>query len=830
MGKTLQQHIYEEIARVLQKEAAWMVWCDPRGDWGPLLQRVANAPNTQGFVLESVSERTANEIGSLVWRKRVQERIARKEPFVLHIKAAKNELGWLWGQALLAEKTYDKTLQNQLLEWGWRPQNIRTSEDELARLARQNLQQDPIEWGGGKVVAKPMLLLDILAGSANTLSGNAEERDEDAQKDERVVLDLTIEEAGLPPLDEENLERWRTNALARLLVTQAHKQAAGILEQHEFLIPAVKQAFALDLLDKWLDSVKLSRVLPERILEADLMLGLGNYFSEVPIERGPFLSQAIERALFASACAQLVGKSGRELLEGLIALRDIAETHAGYFWGDRHATAHTQALPWGELARLGQAAKLLLAAAPRSPWSHLNDAIAWYSKTGWQVERAGEEILQHLSKPNLDLLNIITPIRNAFYARWEDYMLQWTELWMQAGCPQLELSTQGKWLAEQLKGTRATAVLVIDALRYDIGMGLKEMVNRREGVERAQVFPARTALPTITALGMGVALPLDESELHAELVKGKWELYQKGHESSGENLSIAENRREWLRKHMKVAPEAMLNIKDSEAGKIPAPQGRQPRLFIFDNILDKLGHDEELEMMGSEEVQKRYLRAIEQLQDKGWQRILIVTDHGFIYWSGYHESRVPFPRLDPEYISRRALAYPASTQISGPQALAPGGKWRVAFSSGAACFRTYGGLGYFHGGASLQEWVIPCIKIEWPSKARPVDIAIQPIAQILSLRPKITLDVLKEHLFASEDTLARQIEVSMREQKQKTILFEAPTTLVTPERDTITVQLEAVEGVEAERNTKMVIEVRDARTGKIIASEITTLMVAIENW
>ena len=96
--------------------------------------------------------------------------------------------------------------------------------------------------------------------------------------------------------------------------------------------------------------------------------------------------------------------------------------------------------------------------------------------------------------------------------------------------------------------------------------------------------------------------------------------------------------------------------------------------------------------------------------------VLVVTDHGFIHWPGSDERSVSPPVAGPAYSSRRALAYPEQVKLSGPQGLAPGGKWRIAVPSGAANFRAYGGLGYFHGGASLQEWIIPCIKIEWPQR------------------------------------------------------------------------------------------------------------------
>ncbi len=45
-----------------------------------------------------------------------------------------------------------------------------------------------------------------------------------------------------------------------------------------------------------------------------------------------------------------------------------------------------------------------------------------------------------------------------------------------------------------------TAHLMCDALRYDIAKRLEEQINTREGTQSASIAPARTALPTITAL------------------------------------------------------------------------------------------------------------------------------------------------------------------------------------------------------------------------------------------------------------------------------------------------------------------------------------------
>ena len=138
-------------------------------------------------------------------------------------------------------------------------------------------------------------------------------------------------------------------------------------------------------------------------------------------------------------------------------------------------------------------------------------------------------------------------------------------------------------------------------------MTLASRLNKGEGAERATVSAARTALPTITALGMGMALPLPEKDLQADIVDGKWQLRQAGHSA---NLSIAELRREWLRTQGKVAPDALLTMADVQHGHVPSPQAKRNRLVVFDDLIDKLGHDEELEAMGSDQVMQRYLSAI----------------------------------------------------------------------------------------------------------------------------------------------------------------------------------------------------------------------------
>lgn len=817
---TLQKRIHTFVRQVLDSySGAWLAWSDPRGDWLPLLQRVAQDARLGGFSLLAINETTAGEIGGLRARRQVQDYLDRGEVFVLVFTAPPERCGWLWAHTLLAEQFVTVSLREQLMAWGWRPQSLTITDDELALLARQGLQQDPAAWGGGGLQPDIPLLLEVLAGGAAP----------PAEQD--LIFQLTIEQCGLPPLeaplDDAGLARWRLRALARLLVTQAHQVAPKlIVEGAPMLIDEACRPMAINVLNRWIDSLRLSKGLPDAILEADKIAALAGQLPTVDAAHGPFLSRAAEHAAFANTCTRLAHKTGKELLQGLVSLQRDLERHASGFWGD--GCTHPQAIPWKELRRLSNAARQLLDAAPTAPWSKPDDALNWYIGGGWQLDHAGEEVLRTLTRSTPELVALITPLRDAYRARWEKTLIDWSDVWTKAGCPPLPYPTAGVWLQRMLAAPRATAVLVIDALRYDLGATLVQQINDQEKVDRASIHVARAPLPSMTALGMGLALPIPESQLRAEYADKGWRLIDT---VSGVNLSIAEERRQWFQQHQGVTAEAMLGLGDVVSKDIPQPRQGRMRLFITDDTIDKLGHDDELEVMGAGMALDRYRTAIMRLRDQGWRRILVVTDHGFIHWSGSAEPSNPPPVAGAVYKSRRALGYPPETSLTIPHALAPGGQWRIVAAPGAANWSAYGGLGYFHGGASLQEWAIPCVQIEWPLEARPVQVTIEPLSMVLSVRPKVTLRMTRGSMFV-EDTLPRQVEVLIWDAAATppAILFRSSMVQVTPDQTTAVMTLTKSDYATAAMGTALRIQVRDALTEEVLDEQSSTLRIELDEW
>jgi hypothetical protein len=463
---------------------------------------------------------------------------------------------------------------------------------------------------------------------------------------------------------------------------------------------------------------------------------------------------------------------------------------------------------------------------PPRTWSTPDEAVRWYTGGGWRLDSAGEEILRNLSRSTPELLALITPLREAYRALWERTLIQWSDVWIAAGCPIPSLTTAGEWLKQALAGSGATAVLMIDALRYDLGATLAAQINGQEGTERAALHAARAPLPSVTALGMGLALPLDERDVRAEVVDGRWQLIET---SSQLDLSIAEKRRTWLR-NRKIVPESgIVALNDVVRGEVPKPGKRRMAVVITDDLIDQLGHDDELEMIGSGPALERYRTAITQLRDAGWRRVLVVTDHGFIHWAGNDDKRLAPPTPGAAYRSRRALAYSATTQLTDPHVLAPGGAWRVLPARGTSSWSAYGKLGYFHGGASLQEWIIPCVQIEWPTQAQPIHVTVQPVKHILSAQPRLTLRAERSSIFI-EDALPRHVEVLIRQASSRVILFRSAHLEIAPDQETVAVSLRRTPNATAPRDTVLRIEVRDTLTEEVIDATDSMLAVDLDDW
>ena len=126
--------------------------------------------------------------------------------------------------------------------------------------------------------------------------------------------------------------------------------------------------------------------------------------------------------------------------------------------------------------------------------------------------------------------------------------------------------------------------------------------------------------------------------------------------------------------------------------------------------LDKLGHSLQSKLASRVEEQvELLLERIEVLLEAGWREIRVVTDHGWLWLPG------GLPKVDlPKYLTASRWARCAAIK-GGSKVEVPTVRWhwnvheRVAVAPGIACFGA--GNEYAHGGLSLQESLVPVIRV-----------------------------------------------------------------------------------------------------------------------
>ena len=254
-----------------------------------------------------------------------------------------------------------------------------------------------------------------------------------------------------------------------------------------------------------------------------------------------------------------------------------------------------------------------------------------------------------------------------------------------------------------------TAIFMVDALRLELG---KELADRLREDYNVELRTSVSIPPTITEVGMAAILPA-KSALTFFNNNGKFTV---GYDSEFKNK---DDRIDWLKKNidhstvLKITDVLRSDVKDLEK----TIRGKN-RIIVTSRDIDSMGENLEAISLGVfSEVLNDLDNSIRRLSRAGVEKFLITADHGFLYTKAREESnKLDAPKGEIIFKSKRFVVgrnlSPGSYQIITTEFLGVLGGLEIAFPRGIACFRHPGGEEYVHGGLSLQEILIPCIKIE----------------------------------------------------------------------------------------------------------------------
>ncbi len=341
---------------------------------------------------------------------------------------------------------------------------------------------------------------------------------------------------------------------------------------------------------------------------------------------------------------------------------------------------------WAQLGRspLAMALEPLAraAAATRSALtgSSTRELAQEYFEWGWEVDGAILEALPLVEKPE-DVKAVEGAIR-AFYRPWlEEAAKQFQSL--------ADDGSKALYAVEPLPSQpEGTCLLFVDGLRMDIAKQLSKRLSVR-GLE-AEVSWQLAALPTVTETAKPAVTPV------CRKLRSGPELSPTTAAGTTVNITV-------LRKLLKDVGYQVLGEGDllgdpnglawSEAGK-----------------LDETGHVKGIGLAREIDHELRELEhRIAGLLSEGWQRVVVVTDHGFLLMPG----GLPKVQL-PEHLTvvrkRRCARLKAESDTEQQTVF-----WywddsvRFAVAPGIACFEA--GKEYEHGGLSPQECVTPMLSV-----------------------------------------------------------------------------------------------------------------------
>jgi len=364
----------------------------------------------------------------------------------------------------------------------------------------------------------------------------------------------------------------------------------------------------------------------------------------------------------------------------------------------------------------------------------LHQGIESYRQSWYRIDQLYRKSIFHARQaqtPSL-LQQLIAQVENHYT---NNYLLRLNDRW-QAVVDRSERwdaspITLQRWFydrrifAPYLNKDRKICVVISDALRYEIGDELLSKIRQEDKFD-ASLDPILAMLPSYTQLGMAALLPNKELSFAADDTAT---ILVNGQSSSG-----LANREKILQQNSYAKIYAAKADDFTSLGKDDARAiVRDNDLFyLYHNRIDSVGDKLETEERVFEAVEEALddlVKLVKKLTNANISNILVTADHGFIYQNGVL-AESDFASVD---VSGREILYrnrrfvlgrgldesPAFMKRTASQ-LGLGGDLEIQIPKSINRLRLSGsGMRFVHGGATLQEVVIPVLEI---SKKRTSDV------------------------------------------------------------------------------------------------------------
>ena len=272
----------------------------------------------------------------------------------------------------------------------------------------------------------------------------------------------------------------------------------------------------------------------------------------------------------------------------------------------------------------------------------------------------------------------------------------------------IDIPNQGDLFENELDPSTKKVVIVCDALRYEVAYELLQELSKEKHI--AKLSAMRAILPTETKFCKPALLPHRSLELSGSDMS-----------VDGQILSSIDQRSYQVSKYREGG--VCVNYEDVMNGSVDNPRElfKRPLVYIFYNSIDEASHSQ-----SPFEVIRACRTAIEQLTvlirklHASWNvtNVILTSDHGFIYNDMRFEEKDKHS-VTEEFIEKKTRYYltTSSAKVEGitkfpmekVSGIKTGTDVYVAVPTGTNRLAAPGGYNFAHGGATLQEMIVPVI-------------------------------------------------------------------------------------------------------------------------
>lgn len=365
---------------------------------------------------------------------------------------------------------------------------------------------------------------------------------------------------------------------------------------------------------------------------------------------------------------------------------------------------------------------------------NLAEGIQRYSRSWYQLDQLYRKFIYHtrmagtasfMALLNEQIENLYT---NNYLLKLNDHFqtfVDQTSEWQVAPLPRQNQFFE-RWVKPFIKKETKVCVIISDAMRYEIGEELLRLI-RQEDRYSADIEAAVSMLPSYTQLGMAALLPHQElafadNEAGSVLVDGQ---SSQGTANRGKILAAALKGRASASTY-----EDFMNLNRDEGRDLLKANDV---LYVYHNCIDHTGdkiHSEGQAFEAAAQTLEDLVKGVKKLTAANATNILITADHGFIYQhrpledSDFLSSEAQGKKIlykDRRFVLGKGLLSDPGLKHFNSEQLGLTGQVEVLIPKSINRLRLKGsGSRFVHGGATLQEVVIPVLKI---NKKRQSDVS-----------------------------------------------------------------------------------------------------------